>query len=56
MTTCVVDTNVLVAANGWGTHADEKCHEQCVEELERIKKHCVVVVTTVPHFQPQSSI
>ena len=44
MTACVVDTNVLVAANGWGTHADQKCHERCVEELERIKKHCVVVV------------
>ena len=44
MTTCVVDTNVLVAANGWGTHADEKCHERCVEELEHVVKHCVVVV------------
>ena len=44
MTTCVVDTNVLVVANGRGTHADEKCHERCVDELEHIVKHCVVVV------------
>ena len=44
MTTCVVDTNVLVAANGRDTHADEKCHERCVEQLEHIAKHCVVVV------------
>ena len=44
MTTCVVDTNVLVVANGRATQADEKCHERCVEELERIAKHCVVVV------------
>ena len=44
MTTCVVDTNVLVVANERGTYADEKCHERCVEELERIAKHCVVVM------------
>ena len=44
MTTCVVDTNVLVVANERGTYADEKCHERCVDELEHIKKHCVVVV------------
>ena len=39
-----MDTNVLVVANGRGTHADEKCHERCVDELEHIVKHCVVVV------------
>ena len=44
MTTCVVDTNVLVVANRRGTHADEECRERCVEELEHIVKHCVVVV------------
>ena len=44
MTTCVVDTNVLVVANGRATHADEACRERCVEELLRIVKHCVVVV------------
>ena len=44
MTTCVVDTNVLVVANGRGTNADEKCKKRCVEELERIVEQCVVVM------------
>lgn len=44
MTTCVVDTNVLVVANRRGTNADEECKKRCVEELEHIEKHCVVVV------------
>lgn len=47
MTTCVVDTNVLVAANGRGTHADQECRKRCVEELEHIVKHGVVVVDCI---------
>lgn len=47
MTTCVVDTNVLVVANGRATQADEKCRERCVEELEHIVKHGVVVVDRI---------
>ncbi len=40
----VVDTNVLVAANGRDTHVDEGCQESCVEELKRLAREEVVCV------------
>ena len=40
----VVDTNVLVAANGQDTHVDVGCQLSCVEELARLKGHEVVCV------------
>lgn len=40
----VVDTNVLVAANGRATHADEVCQLRCVDELARIAREEVVCV------------
>lgn len=32
----VIDTNVAVAANGRGTHANVKCQLRCIDLLERI--------------------
>ena len=40
----VVDTNVLVAANGWRTHVDADCRLRCVDELARISRDEVVCV------------
>jgi predicted nucleic acid-binding protein len=40
----VVDTNVLVAANGWDTHVDMVCQLSCVEELSRMRREEVVCV------------
>ncbi len=34
----VVDTNVLVAANGRDTHVEESCQLRCVEELARLAR------------------
>jgi len=36
MNSRVVDTNVLIAANGKNTHADESCQLACIEALEKI--------------------
>lgn len=40
----VVDTNVLVAANGRDTHVDSACQGSCVDELERIAREDVVCI------------
>lgn len=40
----VVDTNVLVAANGRSTHVDIECQLNCVEELARLKREDVVCI------------
>lgn len=40
----VVDTNVAVAANGQGTHADELCQLACITRLRNLTKDGVVVV------------
>ena len=40
----VVDTNVLVAANGRGTHLDDRCQLGCVEELSRLAREEVVCI------------
>lgn len=40
----VVDTNVLVAANGRDTHVDLGCQLNCVKELTRLKRQEVVCV------------
>lgn len=40
----VVDTNVLVAANGRDTHVDDACKLKCVEELARLLREEVVCV------------
>lgn len=40
----VVDTNVLVAANGGDTHVDEACQLTCVDELARLVRERVVCV------------
>lgn len=40
----VVDTNVLVAANGRGTHVEIGCQLRCVEELARLTDQEVVCV------------
>ena len=34
--TFVVDTNVAIAANGRGTHADERCQLACVQRLRSL--------------------
>ncbi|MDE2876677.1 MAG: hypothetical protein OXU69_15225 [Gemmatimonadota bacterium] len=40
----VVDTNVLVAANGRDTHVDENCQLACVDELARLAREELVCV------------
>lgn len=40
----VVDTNVLVAANGRDTHVDLPCQFSCVEELARLAREEVVCI------------
>lgn len=40
----VVDTNVLVAANGRDTHVDVSCQVRCADELERIAREEVVCI------------
>ena len=36
MTSFVVDTNVAIAANGRGTHADIRCQLDCVQRLKSL--------------------
>lgn len=40
----VVDTNVLVAANGRATHVEASCQLRCVVALERLSREKVVCV------------
>lgn len=40
----VVDTNVPVAANGRGTHADEPCQEACIKAILNVRSDGTVVV------------
>lgn len=40
----VVDTNVLVAANGRDTHVDVRCQISCVEELARLAREELVCI------------
>ena len=42
--TVVVDTNVAVAANGRGTHADQQCRLACVRRLRDLVKQDVVAI------------
>lgn len=44
MTTCVVDTNVAIAANRRSTHADLQCQLVCVKVLEDICARGIVAV------------
>ena len=47
MTVYVVDTNVAIAANGRGTHADLCCQVACVDRLEHLVKRGVVSIDSV---------
>ena len=42
MTSVVVDTNVAMAANGRGTHADMACQAACVARLKAVVAHDTV--------------
>ena len=44
MTGVVVDTNVAMAANGRGTHADPACRMACVARLRAVVESEIVVV------------
>ena len=44
MTPFVVDTNVAIAANGRGTHANKQCQLSCVEKLETVVAREVVAI------------
>ena len=44
MTPFVVDTNVAIAANGRGTHADFRCQLTCVERLKSVAAGEVVAI------------
>ncbi len=40
----VVDTNVPIAANGRGTHADEPCQEACIKAILNVSAHGTVLI------------
>ena len=44
MTVFVVDTNVVIAANGRNTHADSWCRLACIEKLEWLVDRGIVAV------------
>lgn len=44
MTAFVVDTNVAIAANGRGTHADLQCQWSCVQRLTAVVREEVVAI------------
>ncbi len=44
MTIFVVDTNVAIAANGRGTHADLQCQKSCVETLAAVVKEETIAI------------
>ena len=44
MTAFVVDTNVAIAANGRGTHADLHCRLACVETLKGLVEREIVAI------------
>ena len=44
MTAFVVDTNVAIAANGRGTHADRRCQLACIETLRGLVERGTVAV------------
>ena len=44
MTAFVVDTNVAIAANGRGTHADLQCQRSCVERLAVVVKEETIAI------------
>ena len=44
MTACVLDTNVIIVANGRNTHADPECQLECVERLQEIRRDRVVII------------
>ena len=47
MTAFVVDTNVAIAANGRGTHADLQCQRSCVERLAAVVKEETIAIDDV---------
>ena len=44
MSVKVVDTNVAIAANGRGTHADAQCQLACIEALEEVVKRKKIAI------------
>ena len=44
MTPFVVDTNVLVVANGRKTHADERCQDNCRKKIESVLRDGVIAI------------
>ena len=44
MTAFVVDTNVLVVANGRKTHADEPCQDWCRKKIESVLKDGIIAI------------
>jgi hypothetical protein len=43
----VVDTNVLISANGRDTHADLQCQLACIEALERIRSEEIILLDSL---------
>lgn len=46
----VIDTNVLIAANGRNTHASLQCQLKCVQTLNRIKNSKITVLDSCDHI------
>jgi hypothetical protein len=43
----IVDTNVLISANGRDTHADLQCQLACIEALEKIRSEEIVLLDSI---------
>ena len=46
----VVDTNVLICANGRDTHADRACRRACARELHSIRSEGIVYLDDAGHI------
>jgi hypothetical protein len=59
VTALVVDTNVLVAANGASQQANPRCVLSCVELLDRVKSGIILVLDDawrlISEYQGQAS-
>lgn len=48
--TVIIDTNVLIAANGRNTHASPTCRLRAIERLEQVRESEVVLLDSLDHI------
>ena len=56
----IVDTNVLIVANGKSEHAGRECFSNCIRALERAQKQQVIIIDSgmriIKEYQRYSSL